>query len=149
MFLRTSRIVDFHHHSDAVQYPPYLDGLLRVPPISGPADSYNASDPQSPCDFDLLGQIIPILHRDVFNAVRIEATRETGNALSAIRARTLFGAVHGVVSISLEGRFVGLPLERLAREVDELVQTIAAGRRVDECRGWVGWQFWVESTYDR
>ncbi|NKL02849.1 TetR/AcrR family transcriptional regulator [Rhizobium leguminosarum bv. viciae] len=45
----------------------------------------------------------------------------------AIRARTLFGAVHGVVSISLEGRFVGLPLERLAREVDELVQTIAAG----------------------
>lgn len=45
----------------------------------------------------------------------------------AIRARTLFGAVHGVVSISLEGRFVGLPLERLALEVDELVQTIAAG----------------------
>ena len=45
----------------------------------------------------------------------------------AIRARTLFGAVHGVVSISLEGRFVGLPAERLAREVDELVVTIAAG----------------------
>lgn len=45
----------------------------------------------------------------------------------AIRARTLFGAVHGVVSISLEGRFVGLPLERLEREVDELVLMIAAG----------------------
>lgn len=44
-----------------------------------------------------------------------------------IRARTLFGAVHGVISISLEGRFVGLPMERLAREVDELVLTIAAG----------------------
>ncbi|AGS20885.1 hypothetical protein REMIM1_CH01041 [Rhizobium etli bv. mimosae str. Mim1] len=42
-------------------------------------------------------------------------------------ARTRFGMVHGVVSISLEGRFVDLPLERLAREVDELVQTIAAG----------------------
>jgi AcrR family transcriptional regulator len=45
----------------------------------------------------------------------------------AIRARTLFGAVHGVVSISLEGRFVGLPLELLEREIDELVLTIAAG----------------------
>ena len=45
----------------------------------------------------------------------------------AIRARTLFGAVHGVISISLEARFVGLPQERLEREVDEFVLTIAAG----------------------
>lgn len=45
----------------------------------------------------------------------------------AVRARTLFGAVHGVVSISLEGRFVGLPPERLEREVDEFVKTITAG----------------------
>ncbi|MGZ2457651.1 hypothetical protein ACVINH_002677 [Rhizobium anhuiense] len=34
-------------------------------------------------------------------------------------------AALGVVSTSLKGRFVALPL---AREVDELVQTIAAGR---------------------
>jgi AcrR family transcriptional regulator len=45
----------------------------------------------------------------------------------AIRARTLFGAVHGVISISLEARFVGLPQERLERELDEFVLTIAAG----------------------
>jgi len=45
----------------------------------------------------------------------------------AIRARTLFGAVHGVISISLEGRFVGLPIEELGREVDDFVKTIAAG----------------------
>jgi AcrR family transcriptional regulator len=45
----------------------------------------------------------------------------------AIRARTLFGAVHGVISISLEGRFVGLPPERLERELDDFVMTIAAG----------------------
>jgi len=45
----------------------------------------------------------------------------------AIRARTLFGAVHGVISISLEARFVGLPAERLERELDEFVLTIAAG----------------------
>jgi AcrR family transcriptional regulator len=47
----------------------------------------------------------------------------------AIRARTLFGAVHGVISISLEGRFVGLPAEQLAKEVDEFVMTFAAGMR--------------------
>jgi AcrR family transcriptional regulator len=45
----------------------------------------------------------------------------------AIRARTLFGAVHGVISISLEARFVGLPMDRLEREVDDFVSTIAAG----------------------
>lgn len=45
----------------------------------------------------------------------------------AIRARTLFGAVHGVITISLEGRFVGLPIERLGRELDDFVLTIAAG----------------------
>ncbi|RFB97288.1 hypothetical protein B5K11_05150 [Rhizobium leguminosarum bv. trifolii] len=36
-------------------------------------------------------------------------------------------AIRARVSVSLEGRFVGLPLERLAREVDELVLTFAAG----------------------
>lgn len=45
----------------------------------------------------------------------------------AIRARTLFGAVHGIVSISLEGRFVGLPIESLEQELDNFVVTVAAG----------------------
>ncbi|MDO9416182.1 TetR/AcrR family transcriptional regulator [Pararhizobium sp.] len=45
----------------------------------------------------------------------------------ASRARTLFGAVHGVISISLEARFVGVPLERLEQELDDFVLTIAAG----------------------
>jgi hypothetical protein len=45
----------------------------------------------------------------------------------SIRARTLFGAVHGVINISLEGRFVGLPPTRLAQEVDDFVTTFAAG----------------------
>jgi AcrR family transcriptional regulator len=45
----------------------------------------------------------------------------------SIRARTLFGAVHGVISITLEARFVGLPPDRLERELDEFVLTIAAG----------------------
>ena len=47
----------------------------------------------------------------------------------ASRARTLFGAVHGVISISLEARFVGVPMERLERELDEFVLTIAAGSK--------------------
>jgi len=45
----------------------------------------------------------------------------------AIRARTLFGAVHGVVSISLEGRFVGLPIESLEQELDDFILTVATG----------------------
>ena len=42
-----------------------------------------------------------------------------------LRAKTLFGAVHGIISLSLDGRYVGLPSERL----DDLVRTIAAGAR--------------------
>lgn len=45
----------------------------------------------------------------------------------AVRARTLFGAVHGIISITLEARFVGLPPERLEHELDEIVIMIAAG----------------------
>ncbi len=45
----------------------------------------------------------------------------------AVRARTLFGAVHGIISITLEARFVGLPPERLERELDEIIVMIADG----------------------
>ena len=43
----------------------------------------------------------------------------------AIRARTLFSAVHGVIAISLEGRFVGITRERLEREVTTLAGLLA------------------------
>lgn len=45
----------------------------------------------------------------------------------AVRARTLFGAVHGIISITLEARFVGLPPERLERELDDIIIMIAVG----------------------
>lgn len=45
----------------------------------------------------------------------------------AIRARTLFGAVHGIITISLEGRFVGLPVESLERELEDFIHIVAAG----------------------
>lgn len=44
------------------------------------------------------------------------------------RSRTLFAAIHGVVSISLEGRFVGLEGSVLKDEIDELVERMARPR---------------------
>ena len=44
-----------------------------------------------------------------------------------IRALTLFSAVHGIISISLEARFVGLPRGRLESELDNFVALLAAG----------------------
>jgi AcrR family transcriptional regulator len=46
-----------------------------------------------------------------------------------IRARTLFAAVHGIVSISLEGRFVGVSETDLARELTRFVDVMATGLR--------------------
>ncbi|MEO9875422.1 MAG: WHG domain-containing protein [Anderseniella sp.] len=46
----------------------------------------------------------------------------------ASRSRTLFAAIHGVVSISLEGRFVGLEDSVLKDEIDELVERMAVPR---------------------
>ena len=44
-----------------------------------------------------------------------------------IRALTLFSAVHGIISISLEARVVGLPRGRLESELDNFVALLAAG----------------------
>jgi AcrR family transcriptional regulator len=44
-----------------------------------------------------------------------------------VRALTLFSAVHGIISISLEGRFVGLPRDRLENELDEFISLLAPG----------------------
>lgn len=43
----------------------------------------------------------------------------------AIRARTFFSAVHGVIAISLEGRFVGITPERLEQEIAALARILA------------------------
>ncbi|MGJ7038361.1 AcrR family transcriptional regulator [Shinella sp. BE166] len=45
----------------------------------------------------------------------------------AIRARTVFSAVHGVIAISLEGRFVGITPALLEREVAALARLLATG----------------------
>ncbi len=44
-----------------------------------------------------------------------------------LRARTYFSAIHGIVSISLQGRFVGLPGDHLDDEISRFVGYILAG----------------------
>lgn len=46
--------------------------------------------------------------------------------LLAARTRTCFSALHGLVSISLEERFVGLPGDEMDREMMFLVERLAA-----------------------
>lgn len=43
----------------------------------------------------------------------------------AVRARTIFAAIHGVISISLESRFIGISPERLEQEVGTLAALLA------------------------
>lgn len=47
-----------------------------------------------------------------------------------LRVRTLFGAVHGVVHLALQGRLVGLPEAALRQEVAALVMALVAGARL-------------------
>lgn len=44
-----------------------------------------------------------------------------------LRARTIFAAVHGVVRLAMEGRFVGVPRESLSSEVSALVTAMTRG----------------------
>lgn len=44
-----------------------------------------------------------------------------------LRAQTLFASVHGVVQLSIHGRFVGTPAEVLAQEVEALVEAMTRG----------------------
>lgn len=47
-----------------------------------------------------------------------------------LRAGTLFSAVHGVVQLSLHGRFVGTPPNVLVSEVRALIETLGRGLQV-------------------
>lgn len=57
-----------------------------------------------------------------------------------LRVRTLFGAAHGVVLLSLQGRLVGLPEAALRQELAALVTALVAGARQADTvrRGLVG-----------
>ena len=51
---------------------------------------------------------------------------EPEHALEA-RARSYFAAVHGIVSISIHSKFVGLSQDRLAAELTSFVRVLTAG----------------------
>ncbi|NIY79268.1 MAG: TetR/AcrR family transcriptional regulator [Rhodobacteraceae bacterium] len=55
--------------------------------------------------------------------LRPDMTREA----LILRTRTTFAAVHGVVYLALQGRFVGVPMEALKSEIAGLVETLTAG----------------------
>ncbi|HTV71078.1 MAG TPA: TetR/AcrR family transcriptional regulator [Rhizobiaceae bacterium] len=44
-----------------------------------------------------------------------------------VRARTLFSAVHGIVTISIENRFVGIPAANLKAELERFVDVLVTG----------------------
>jgi AcrR family transcriptional regulator len=52
---------------------------------------------------------------------------ELNEAQLIVRARTLFAAVHGIVSISLENRFVGVPMDTLDAELTRFIDLMLAG----------------------
>ena len=47
--------------------------------------------------------------------------RELDEAMLMTRARTIFAAVHGVIALSLQDRFIGVPGEALEGELEALV----------------------------
>ncbi|MDA9008867.1 WHG domain-containing protein [Alphaproteobacteria bacterium] len=48
-----------------------------------------------------------------------------------LRARTLFSAVHGVVSMSLQERFVAVPLNELERQLELLIKATLVGMQTE------------------
>lgn len=52
--------------------------------------------------------------------------------LLAKRSRTMFAAVHGVVSISLDNRFVGLAADQLDGEVDRFIELLLVGSAAEK-----------------
>ncbi|MCZ0813688.1 MAG: hypothetical protein ACQEVT_04665 [Pseudomonadota bacterium] len=46
---------------------------------------------------------------------------------AALRARTAFAAVHGVVLLALQGRFVGVPRSDLRHELRALADAMTRG----------------------
>lgn len=46
-----------------------------------------------------------------------------------IRVRTLFAAVHGIVSIGLREKIIGLPQDKIASEVEAIIRLLVRGAR--------------------
>ena len=55
---------------------------------------------------------------------------EASDEALSLRARTWFSAVHGIVSVTLQGRFLGLPPEKLETELETFVATMLTGAQL-------------------
>lgn len=66
------------------------------------------------------------LLRFVIESIAARQPELTAPALD-LRARSYFSAVHGIVSISLQGRFLGVPEDRLEMELAWFVHAIMRG----------------------
>jgi AcrR family transcriptional regulator len=60
---------------------------------------------------------------------------DMNEAALIVRARTLFAAVHGIVSISLEERFVGLPTATLDYELERFINLLLSGLKELKAEG--------------
>jgi AcrR family transcriptional regulator len=60
---------------------------------------------------------------------------EFDEAALIVRARTLFAAVHGIISISLEERFVGVPIGTLDAEVEQFIDQLILGLEARKQKG--------------
>lgn len=64
---------------------------------------------------------------DALQEIPVETTRQDLET----RSRTYFAAVHGIVAISLQGRFVGHAEEQVEDELSGFVDLLACGLRVE------------------
>jgi AcrR family transcriptional regulator len=73
-------------------------------------------------------------HRALFAHIRRPLSR-ISPALSehelSIRARTVFAAVHGIVALSIEGKFVGLERDVVSSELEATVKALVRGFQED------------------
>jgi hypothetical protein len=68
------------------------------------------------------------LFRHVVQPLSVLEPDLTGEQL-VLRARTVFAAVHGIIAISLEDWFIGLPKDQLEAELDHFTALLSAGIR--------------------
>lgn len=95
-------------------HPHLWNALFQFqPPVGQPLPGWYAEDQSR-----LLAQIIKPLS---------QLQPELNAEALVIRARTLFAAVHGIISISLEERFVGVPTSTLDHELERFVGQMLAG----------------------
>lgn len=69
-------------------------------------------------------------HRALFQHVRqplAEIDPALGDRALIVRARTIFAAVHGIVALSIEGKFIGLEHTIVSTELESVVRALVRG----------------------